>query len=113
MDRDDTPLVMAGSNKDHWDVREKGGLRKCSYCGSVHPEDFIANLKAGDELGVTDKNYKAYLEHGPGMNKFYYQHMNEDQQKEFVDMCNNHVVHFGYPGRFTVLPFFIQIGGDE
>mgnify|MGYP001610676543 FL=1 len=39
--------------------------RTCSYCGSVHPEDAIALLLAGWEVGATGKSYKRYL-HPPG-----------------------------------------------
>lgn len=34
----------------------------CSYCGSLHPDTFMARLEAGDvELVPTDKSYKAYV----------------------------------------------------
>lgn len=38
-----------------------GQRRGCSYCGSMHPDDFIDAIKAGCEVGPTDKSYKAYL----------------------------------------------------
>lgn len=39
------------------------GMRDCSYCGGIHPEDALALLSTGKwHLGMTDKNYKAYLE---------------------------------------------------
>lgn len=108
-DTTDSPFTFAGPNRDTWDVREPGGLRKCSYCGSVHPDDFIARLKAGDELGPTDKNYKAYLEYSVGFNKFYYQHLSPEQRTEFIAMLNTHeVIKLGLPGYFTVLPYFIR-----
>lgn len=112
MERDDSPFVGAGTNKDDWTVREKGGLRKCSYCGSVHPDDFIAQLRAGVKLGVTDKNYKAYLEYeSTQMNKFYYQHLDAGQRNEFIDLLNAGQVRFDWPGTFTVFPYFIKILG--
>lgn len=100
--------LPTGPNLDTWDVREGGGLRKCSYCGSVHPDDLIERLKAGDELGPTDKNYKAYLEYSVGFNKFYYQHLSAEQRTEFIAMLNARSIRFGYPGYFTVLPYFVR-----
>lgn len=108
MERDDTPFLHAGSNKDTWGKRSDGRLH-CGYCGSVKPEEFMEYLAAGGELGVTDKNYKAYLGDA-GSGKFYYQHLSMEQQREFIDMINRHEVHFGYPGFFTVLPYFVGRG---
>lgn len=36
--------------------------RTCSFCGGVHPEDAIGLIRAGWEVGGTDKGYKRYLE---------------------------------------------------
>lgn len=52
---------------DNW--KGKGGLvgqkgRRCSFCGSMHPDQFMQHLRDGAVLGPTDKNYKAYL-HAP------------------------------------------------
>jgi len=33
----------------------------CSFCGSLHPDRFVALLREGWILGPTDKPYKAYL----------------------------------------------------
>jgi hypothetical protein len=52
-------------NLDTWDIREQmhEGLRArhCSFCGSLHPDDFMALVKDGWIVGPTDKSYKAYL----------------------------------------------------
>lgn len=37
------------------------GPRACTFCGSMSPEDFLERVKAGAEVGPTDKNYKLYL----------------------------------------------------
>lgn len=50
-----TPFT--GSKMDVW-----GKDRTCSYCGSLHPDDFMAKAASGEiELGPTDKNYKVYI----------------------------------------------------
>lgn len=52
-------------NQDTWDIREQmhKGLRSrhCSFCGSLHPDDFMRLVEEGWVVGPTDKNYKAYL----------------------------------------------------
>lgn len=90
--------------EDHW--RENN---TCSYCGSANPDLFMYLIRNGIvELGPTDKNYKVYLK-GEGVPiKFYFQHLSQEQQKEFVDMLNEKRLKIGYPGHFYVLPFFIR-----
>lgn len=40
---------------------------KCSYCGCLNPDTFMARLEVGDiELGPTDKDYKVYVENKGG-----------------------------------------------
>lgn len=34
----------------------------CSYCGSMRPEAFLEAIKAGAEIGPTDKGYKVYVD---------------------------------------------------
>jgi hypothetical protein len=33
-----------------WRVRDPEPFRRCSYCGSMHPEDFVAAAQAGAEV---------------------------------------------------------------
>jgi hypothetical protein len=97
---------------DHW--RADG---TCSYCGSCSGDDFMAFVKAGGEVGPTDKSYKAYMHDtatakAPGgpAGKFYFQHLSEDQMKEFVALLNEGKVTIGYPHYFYTRPFFITYG---
>lgn len=56
---------VMGESRDHWRV-EPNGDRCCSYCGSLHEEDFTAIMegfvegKEGFEFGTTTKAYKVY-----------------------------------------------------
>lgn len=111
---------------DHY--RNASDGERCSYCGSVSGDAFMAFVRAGGEVGPTDKNYKAYLHDtkddsgltvrikAPGM-KFYFQHLSEEQKMEFIDLLNAGKVRVGYPGHFYRLPYFCQRvekgGGDE
>lgn len=44
---------------DHDDWRPDG---TCSFCGSCSPDLFFQQVRAGVEIGPTDKNYKAYVD---------------------------------------------------
>lgn len=109
---DNSPIVWAGRNKDTWVRRSKDGPEQCTYCGSVHPAHFIAQLTEGRALGVTDKDYKAYLE-GPVTRKFYYQHLNPEERRQFIALLNARRIIFSYPGHFTRLPYFIKLATDQ
>ena len=80
-------------NQDHWERHKSNGDRVCSFCGSLHPEDFFRlvheaatapeDAKYGSVVAIetTDKKYKVYV-HQPGVRnameggiKFYMQHL--------------------------------------
>jgi hypothetical protein len=87
--------------------------RGCSYCGSLPPEDFMHAVRFGALLGPTDKSYKVYIlsKQTSAMEaKFYFQHLDEAQRREFIDLLNERPRRFGigYPGHFYTLPFFIK-----
>lgn len=86
--------------------------RTCSYCGSMHPDDFMDGARAGWEIGPTDKNYKAYMalrtdsDHGY-TSKVYFQHLSREDREEFADLLNLGKLNVGYPGQFYRRPFFL------
>jgi hypothetical protein len=102
----------------------------CSYCGSTHPDVFmeIARGNEAGELGPTDKSYKVYVTGTPtpGQRKFYFQHLNEEQMREFVDLYNARPrrqysdedrsftqaegtgMLISYPGYFYASPYFMS-----
>jgi len=93
-----------GLLNDYWSSRyDKDGYLCCSYDGSLHPDKFMELIEAGTSIGVTDKNYKAYI----GNHKFYYQHLSEEQKKKFVELYN--AGKLVVPGGFYVLPFFCKV----
>lgn len=83
---------------------------KCSFCGSVSPEAFMAAAESGVELGPTDKSYKAYV---GGSDKFYFQHLDEAAKRRFVDLLNARSLNIGHPGHFYVAPFFVVFGAPQ
>lgn len=71
-------------NPDRWDISD--GFRKCSFCGSIHPEDLILLIKEHG-FGIiesTDKRYKWYIHINNEMYKFYRYHEDE----KFVEDYN-------------------------
>lgn len=76
---------------------------RCSYCGSMHPDEFMRLAENGAELVPTDKTYKVYV----GDRKFYFQHLSVDQRKRFVELHNAKTFKLAFPGHFYVLPFFM------
>lgn len=117
---------------DTWDRRDGAkGPRTCSYCGSLHPEDFFILWIDDGEIGPTDKNYKAYLRHPisqTGQFKFYFMHLDEAQRHRWIDTYNEipetNRAHddsagtyepgpgprVGFPGYFYQRPFFCAPG---
>jgi len=87
-------------NLDMWDKENK-----CTFCGSLHPDEFLKRAKEGDKVTPTDKNYKCYLND----RKVYFQHFNDEQQSTLIEMMNNNEINFAIPGRFYVPPFFCQV----
>jgi hypothetical protein len=99
--------------EDDWQIREQlsNGIvaRHCSYCGSMHPDDFMAIIKDGGTVGPTDKNYKAYITDKNGKeSKFYYVHLSKEQKIEFIDLYNNRTMKIGMPGNFYNFPYFMS-----
>lgn len=84
----------------HWTMRGE-----CSYCGSIRPDELFAAIERGDEITPTDKSYKIYVGH---TRKFYFQHLSEEEQVKFIDLCNEQKINLAYPGYFYVLPYFCE-----
>jgi hypothetical protein len=76
-------------NLDHW--QKVGNDRVCSFCGSLHPDEFETFLhqyladKTGEiHLETTDKPYKVYARRpgianaGEGAIKFFKWHVSDD-----------------------------------
>lgn len=102
----------------------------CSYCGSLHPDVFIARLQAGDViLEPTDKSYKVYVVNSGGepftqsyrepasrtlverpveRTKFYFQHLSLEQRDEFIRLYNARKIMMAYPGHFYTVPYFCR-----
>ncbi len=66
--------------------------------------------KGAEQIAVDlDRHWAEHmsrLSSGKTEAKFYFQHLSDEQQQEFIDLLNGKHVRFGWPGGFTVLPFF-------
>lgn len=91
--RDDLFSRGVSGGPDHWERFKSNGNRVCSYCGSLHPDDLFALVKASAEapedaefgsvveIDPSDKSYKIYVQQ-PGVRnaheggiKFYTHHL--------------------------------------
>ena len=102
--RSESNGIWVDSGPDEWFLRASRLV--CSYCGSLHPELFMDAARLGVELGPTDKNYKIYV--GSDHAKFFFQHLGQEQQREFVELMNSGVLNLGPTGRFYVDPYFVS-----
>lgn len=79
-------------NPDRWDVSD--GIRRCSYCGSIHPDDLISLIKEHG-FGIIEpstKSYKWYI-NVPNIEcgKYYRLH---DENSDFVNKYKQLVTEF-------------------
>jgi hypothetical protein len=110
----------------------------CSWCGSLNPDLLMERIAVDISLGPTDKSYKVYVKNKGGQKfkqtfrgsncpggtdpskwvwttretddtKFYFQHLSEDQKREFVKLLNEKKLFIDYPGHFYRLPYFCQV----
>ena len=106
-------FIVAPAQFEHW-WEVARGHRTCSFCGSLHPEDFMEAVRSlRGELVPTDKTDKVYLcsqEHHQA--KFYFQHLPPELQEEFVALVNTNNMRIAAPGHFYMLPFFMQYDGE-
>jgi len=87
---------------DTW-IPRNGNLF-CSYCGSLSSDDFIKLVEQKVELTPTDKSDKVYV----GVNKFYFQHLVDEDKAKFLVMLNACTLKIAYSHYFYVLPYFIE-----
>ena len=82
--------------------------RRCKYCGSAHPDDFMQAVSNHQTtIGTTDKTYKVYVTNLPSI-KFYFHHLSEEQKQRFVDIYNSRQIKYQFDIPFSVLPFFMR-----
>lgn len=98
-------LPSQREHASHW--RDDG---TCSYCGSISPAMLFEQIEKGAKITPTDKPYKVYVDlveaNVRGAGKFYFQHLDDDEQTKFVELYNARKITMGFPGHFYVLPFF-------
>jgi len=121
-------------NVDSWEARD--GHRFCSFCGCLHPDEFLEMAESGEQIIPTDKSYKVYVRtmgtgvcsmcRGSGKMedgrkcpvcqdgrawsgpqlKAYFQHFSEEQAQRFTRLHNERRLIMAHPGHFYVKPFF-------
>lgn len=80
------------------DEREQGRAEWVDHMSPLGSEDRVALAEMWDRE-------HAFPQCGQEA-KFYYQHLSEAQQQEFIELHNGKSMRVGYPGHFYVLPYF-------
>lgn len=100
--------IAAPGDPDVWTDRESH--RECSWCGSIHPDDFINMVSQGAELTPSDKSHKVYVDKNF---RFHFQHLSRRQQQQFIELFNIGKLNVGSPGYFFVEPYFFFIHREK
>lgn len=103
--------IHVGENLDSYEKGHGviGQKRGCTYCGSMHPDDFMDAVREGKEIGPTDKSYKFYVDDHAG--KFYTSHLSPEQGHEFWQLHKEGKVNWGYPGH-PYVPLYLPGPSD-
>lgn len=104
--RNEAPYMITAPSNDNFNSG------RCSYCGSAEPGVLLDRLNKSEVvITPTDKNYKIYMNSKDGEEverKFYFQHFNDEQKRQFVNLLNEKKIEFAEPGYFYVKPFFVE-----
>lgn len=68
-------------------------------------------LTDGEATAAADEHWNKYEDpwrKGHTVAKFYYQHLDEQQRAEFIELYNAKTMLLAYPGRFYVTPYFCR-----
>lgn len=98
-----TPEQVA-ERKERWLTAEHGiaqAIRRLGKEGGKSEEQIAADLEEQWAL-------EGGINEGAQETKFYFQHLSEDQRREFVELLNAGTMRIGYPGHFYVRPFFTR-----
>ena len=72
--------------------------------------DDAKRYAAGEELDPMDQRHWKWTTREVQEVKFYFEHLNEEQKKRFVELLNAKKITLNYPGYFYRTPFFIRYG---
>jgi hypothetical protein len=103
LSRATTPISASWPERDTWDTRPNGD-RCCSFCGSLHPDDWLrlmkdaANPESKTIIDRSDKGYKFYVQQESVANaseggiKFYTWHIPSEEWAAEANAIHREVV---------------------
>lgn len=95
-------------SEDVWEQLNIGSYRTCSHCGSLHPDEFMGRIVMGEELTLTDKDYRADI----GDDKFIFMHLDDAQRDQFINIWNGGTLRLKLPSDGVYkLPYFCKKKG--
>ncbi len=107
--REEVPEYPGMKKSDVWEKR--GGLRCCSFCGSLHPDDFMDALEKRRSIATTSKNYKVYVMlPNPRVGKRYV--MSTESRLDIFGLRINKKT-YGREGAILQTKFYFQHLSDE
>jgi hypothetical protein len=85
--------------------------RTCSFCKSMHPDEFMMLIRSGGNVGRTQVPYEAPVvdRSGETVGKIDYLHLTDRQQAQFADMMRDESHHLGADGSIAATPFFAKV----
>lgn len=92
------PFHASNPKQDSWQI--DGVVRKCSWCGSIHPENML-QLATELTVKVADGN-KLYLGDLP----FELAHLNKQQMNRFIELFSTEQLKMDLIDYFYILSFF-------
>lgn len=94
--------------KTAWMDGARGGANVASAIRDLGMKDGKSQERITADLEDHWAKIEAPLADGGTLEaKFYYQHLSDDQKREFIDLWNAKRMRVGYPGHFYRLPFFM------
>lgn len=107
-------VETAAPNPDQLEIRGTSNTEDPPSCGGDGEwvrREFIDTTKVNTRGWLLrDDTWYLIQKHGPRRNeKFYFQHLSEEQKDRFVQLMNTKSkLRMHYPGYFYVLPFFVK-----
>lgn len=98
------PRIISSANYKFSDKAvylTKQNLR--NVCAGFHPDDLEYARKWYIDHWVEIGQHSSMQQ-----DKFYFQHLTEDERIKFIDLYNAKKIKLGFPGRFYVAPFFAK-----
>lgn len=115
-DEPDALRVIGGSNSKENPIGSFG--KSATYCKlecDMTDEEFEMAKNQGwlvEDRRQSGRDQTQWICFGPTgaikHGKFYFDHLDEEGRKRFIELHNNHTMQLAYPGHFYTTPYFVR-----